>query len=150
MTLRYSPHPIDFYGTANQSRILQEDPAAWNLAYLSWDFDSPKVWPDPQFSTHVRRTLQFVVESGKLDLIDEVPASLTVRGFLMRPAPMAVRLLLRMSRVAELPLAKAYGATWIATIQERSHKYREPFDMLLDFPVGARLAQAAEVIRRVK
>lgn len=149
MTQRYSPHPIDFYSTANQSQILQNDPAAWNLAYLSWDFDSHKVWPDPQFSTQVRRSLQFVVESGKLDLIDEVPASLTVRGFLLRPAPMAVKMLLGMRRLAELPLSKAYGATWIATIQERSHNYREPHDAVLDFQVDA-MKQALEVIRRVK
>lgn len=70
--IRYSPVPIEEYGApTSSSGFLKDDQDAWNLAYLSWDFDKCKTWPDPHFSTHVRRTLQFVIASGALDLSNE-------------------------------------------------------------------------------
>lgn len=83
---RYSLEPIDFYKFATLFRFLVEDPIAWDLAYLSWDFEAGKDIPDPQFSTCVRRTLQFITSSGRIDLTNEAALDLTVRGLMLNPA----------------------------------------------------------------
>lgn len=135
--IRYSPVPIEEYGApTSSSGFLNDDQDAWNLAYLSWDFDKRKTWPDPLFSTHVRRTLQFVIASGALDLTNEANTSRTVRGFLRAPAPAAAYQMTRMRRVKELPLYLAYGEEWLNRVNARARNYREPHDARFDFAIN--------------
>ncbi|MBK1683931.1 hypothetical protein [Rhodoferax fermentans] len=134
--VRYSPLPIESYSFSAKSQILTEDPDAWNLAYLSWDFETCQRWPDPNFSTHVRRTLQFVPTTGKLDLAGSEHIRDTVRWMVRNPAPRVVKLLLAMPRFKELPLYQAYGDTWAETILARSFLYREPDDQIFDVEIN--------------
>lgn len=134
--IRYSPKPIEHYGTpTSTSTFLKPDPAAWNLAYLSWDFDKCKVWPDPHLSTHVHRTLQFVIATGAIDLAGSVDIGKKVRGFLLAPAPAAAYQISSMRRVKELPLYLAYGEEWLNRVNARARDWREPHDERFDFAI---------------
>lgn len=135
MTERYSPKDVEKYAGPSRSLILNADAQAWNLAYLSYDFEAHVYHPDPHFAVHVRRTLQFVLMTGELDLSGNVPMNLTVRGLLTRPAPYAARQILRMKRHRELALHQAYGSRWLVTLDERSHKFVAPYDPAYDAPV---------------
>lgn len=148
-TTRYSPEPIGSYRFAPLYKFLTDDPVAWDLAYLSWDFEACKEPPDAQFSTVVRRTLQFVTASGRIDLANTQPPNLTVRGLMRHPAPRAVKLILDLHRLPELPLFQAYSTRWLDTFQTRSHLYREPHDKDFDFDVNV-LTQATEVISKFR
>lgn len=125
---RYSPKPITAYGMSAGSNLLTSDVAAWNLAYLSWDVENRALWPDPYFSTHVRRTIQFVIAEGRSDITGTTPDDESVRGYFLLPAPRAVYLVQRMEHFSELPMFKAYGEVWRETIISRSHLYREPHE----------------------
>lgn len=134
--IRYSPNPIENYGSpTSTSGFLKDDQEAWNLAYLSWDFDKRKTWPDPHFSTHVRRTLQFVIDTGALDLTGEISSGKKVRGFLRGPAPAAAYKLTHLPRVKELPLYLVYGEKWLERVNDRARQYREPHDERFDFAI---------------
>lgn len=148
--IRYSPNAIESYGApTSSSNFLKDDHAAWNLAYLSWDFDKCKTWPDPNFSTHVRRTLQFVIATGGLDLTDDVNVYKKVRCFLLGPAPAAAYQINNMQRVTELPLYLAYGEAWLARVNARARNYREPHDERFDCAIDD-LSMSCEVIRACK
>lgn len=146
---RYSPEPIESYRFATLFKFLVDDPIAWDLAYLSWDFEAGKDIPDPQFSTNVRRTLQFVTRSGVIDLANEAPPAATVRGLMRHTPPRSVKLILGLPRLVELPMFKAYGPPWAKTLQSRSRLYREPHDAGLDFEIKV-LTQATEVIAKFR
>lgn len=149
MTTRYSPNPIDGYPRAAVFKMLREDAAAWDLAFLSWDFEDTSRTPDPHLSVNVRRTLQFVIKDGSLDLTGALPDSMKVRGLLRHPAPCAAKLIRELPRVKELPMFKAYGPAWLETLESRSHLYQEPYDKAYDFDV-ADLTQATEVIAKIR
>lgn len=123
---------IKTFSSFASSLILNDDEAAWNLAYLSYDFEKLRSHPDPHFSTHVRRTLQHVLLTGETDLAGKVPAHLTVRGFFRFPPPKAMFQLLAMKRREALPLFKAYGTGWLVLAEQRSHLWQEPYDSALD------------------
>jgi hypothetical protein len=134
---RYSPRPLAEYredvslqqigapdsaivvGPAG-SALLRGDTEAWNLAYLSHDFDTQLMYPDPQFTTHVRRTTQFVISSGSLDLAEEVPDRAKVRSLLRLPPLAAARAIVALPRVKQLPLYQAYGQGWLDTLMRRA------------------------------
>lgn len=147
LDMHYSPCPPTNYSWGKVG-LLAGDAEAWNLAWLSHPVDrSPH--PDPNFSTLIRRTLQFVVATGKIDLIDAHPDNAKVRGFLRRPAAQAVLKITTMEHLIDTPLFAAYGSSWTDTLRERSRLYREPFDLVLD-RVPASLTQALAVIDRCK
>lgn len=146
---RYSPEPIGSYRFASLYKFLVEDPAAWDLAYLSWDFEAARKPPDANFSVSVRRTLQFDLVAGKLDLTGEAPPSHTIRGLLQHPPPRAVKLITEHPKLRELQLFKAYGTIWLETLLKRSHLYREPHNKDYDFEVHV-LTQATEVIAKIR
>lgn len=137
----YSPQPAASYSSGN-SGILAGDPEAWNLAWLS---HGETFHPDPHFTTVVRRTLQFVLETGGIDLIDQVPTIAKVRGLMRFTPPQAVGELLQARYLTDMPLYATYGRTWINTIVARARLYREPEHMVLDMPVTD-LTQARVVI----
>lgn len=143
---RYSPKPISAYGFSASSTLLNTDVAAWNLAYLSWDVDNKVMWPDPYFSTHVRRTIQFVIADGVSDVTGMTPDSESVRGYFLLPAPRAVLLVQGMRHFSSLPMYKAYGEVWRETIVARSHMYRDA----QEYP-EVKITQATlDLIRRLK
>lgn len=146
---RYSPEPIGSYRFAPLFKFLLEDPVAWDLAYLSWDFEKAKTPPDANFSTHVRRTLQYDLVAGRLDLTGEAPESNTLRGMLRHPAPFVAKLICEFPKLHELQLFRAYGTTWLRTLELRSHLYREPHNKEYDFEVKV-LTQATEVIAKLR
>lgn len=132
---RYSPKPIAAYGMSAGSSLLKDDIAAWNLAYLSWDMESNLLWPDAYFSTHVRRTLQYVIEDGFVDIGGTRDPRDLVRSYLLLPPPRAVYLMQKLPGFKNLALYKAYGEPWRQMIEHRSRTYREPFEPALDFDV---------------
>ncbi len=143
---RYSPEPVEAYKHASMFKFFAVDEATWNLAYLSWDFEAKRDMPDPHLSVHCLRTLQFVVETGEIDLTDSLPEKCKVRGLMSCPAPQAVHRLTNLSRVKELPLFRAYGQKWLDTMVARSRLYREPDDAEFDFEIK-NVAQALDVIQ---
>jgi len=123
--IRYSPKPRDqyfrrvggnVYGPAG-SKLLDKV-EIWNLAYLSFDYDSFLEHPDPLFTTHVRRTAQSRLD-GSGAAPNECPTKL-VMSLLTLPAPRFTYLVLRNKPLLQsLPLFRAYGATWLQSIVER-------------------------------
>lgn len=144
---RFSPEPIGAYKYASMFKLLAQDEVTWNLAYLSWDFEAKKGIPDAHFSVHCHRTLQFIFDTGELDLVGAISDKYKVRGLMTCPSPQAVRLIANLSRVKELPLYRAYGHSWLDTLLARSRLYREPVDAEFDFEVKS-LAQALSVIEK--
>ena len=144
---RYSREPLEAYKHASMFKLLADDEVTWNLAYLSWDFESRRATPDSHLSVNCHRTLQFVVETGELDLIGSIPNKFKVRGLMSCPAPQAVQRIANLSRVKELPLFRAYGQNWLDTLLARSRLYREPDDIEFDFEIKG-LAQAISVIQK--
>jgi hypothetical protein len=128
--------------------MLREDPAAWDLAWLSWDFESDRL-PDMHFSVNIRRTLQFVIRDGGLDMTGDLPDHLKVRGLMKYTAPRAVKLILDMPNAHKTHMFLAYGTDWLQTLQARSHLYRAPYDKAYDFDVED-LTQATEVIAKTR
>ncbi len=145
--MRYSPHPPQAYGWG-KGGITQGDPEAWNLAWLSHDLTKQPM-PAPNFSTLIRRTLEFVLASGRIDLTDSYPASEKVRGFLQMPPAQAVQKILTMEHLIDTPMFAAYGSNWTDTLLERSRLYREPLDPVLDRTVPD-LTQALAIIDHCK
>lgn len=138
MTIRYSPKPIEAYGTVvrvqrvgaqdtelavgpHTSPLLANDPEAWNLAFLSFPYEDDTYGNAPAFSVHIRRTLQVDVATGELD-ITETQAGLRVRLFLRYPPLKAVRLLLGLQPhvLRKLPMHLQYGDGWLEAIQQRA------------------------------
>ena len=148
MTIRYSPKPISDYRLPSLSPLLSEDAAAWNLAYLSFDWESVTKFPDPRISVAVRATLQFVPETGQIDLLNQQPQR-TVRTLVALPPPALALRLLKMPRRKELPLYVFYGATWLETLMRRAELYREAYDPLHDEPITD-VSAASDLIRKVK
>lgn len=143
---RYSPKPISAYGMSAGSNLLTSDVAAWNLAYLSWDMENRPMWPDPNFSTRVRRTIQFVVADGVSDVTGMTPDDESVRGYFLMPAPRAVHLVQQMLHFKELPMYKAYGEAWRKMMVERSYLFRDPHE----YPEVTVTQATLDLIRRLK
>jgi hypothetical protein len=129
--VRYSPQPLSFYSAKvhgvrigpMQSPFFADDPEAWNLAFLSHDYESSLLHPDPNFTVHVRRTIQTVIATGLPDLTNLVPAELSIRGQLRLPASVAAAFLLYKlpcNIVEMLPLFKAYGRPWLEMLERRA------------------------------
>lgn len=147
MNIRFSPRPVTDYGVPSKSAILSNDHEAWNLCYLSFDWETHTHHPDPQFSVNILRTLQFVPETGEIDIARECPEH-TVRAFLRTTPHVAVKRILSMPRVSSLPMVRAYGAGWLKTISDRAAMWREPYDEVLDQEVTD-FTQALQLIAKL-
>ena len=125
--VRYSDRPMSAYvrkiGTVEigpaTSRLL-DTTQAWNLAFLSFDFDAHLDHPDPQFTTLVRRTLQTKLDGSGCDLAIGSPFEAAVGSWLVLPAPRFSYLVKQHRVLVDLPLYQAYGHQWLKTIEERS------------------------------
>ena len=128
---RYSPKPIQEYDKVLAGKVygpstskLLDTTEAWNLAFLSHDFESDFQHKDPLFTTHVRRTAQTRLDGTGLG-IGQDPATL-VGSLLTLPAPRFVYLISQNEKLLEsLPLYAAYGDAWLKIIAAR--------DRLCDF-----------------
>jgi len=144
--IRYSPEPITHYRSAKLFKFLAVDALAWNLGYLSFDFENLKSQPDSHFSVNVHRTLMFVIATGGIDLAGQLPDRDKVRGLMHGPAAQVAHKIASLTFVKQLPLYLAYGAPWLALLQQRAQAWREPHDAQFDFAVPD-CSQALELIR---
>lgn len=128
--VRYSPKPlIEYqanykgrpYGPATSS-LLTASPEAWNLAYLSHDYDSLLQPADPYFTTNVRRTVQSRLDGSGPDLSGTVPPKQLVQGMLHLDAPRFVYLIQKRPHLRTLPMYLAYGESWVQTMEQRARK----------------------------
>jgi len=143
---RYSPEPITHYPSAKIFKLLAADALAWNLAYLSFAFENRKSQPDPHLSVNVFHTLRFVLATGAIDLADRCQPSDKVCGLMHGPAAQVAHKIATLACVKQLPMYLAYGAPWLALLQQRAQAWREPHDAQFDFAVPD-CSQALEVIR---
>lgn len=152
MILRYSHHPIEDYSKVSAngihfgpagSKLLGSSPEAWNLAWLSHPYETRMDHPDPQFTVHVRRTTQYVLATGELDLAGSQPARYCIKGWLSLPAPKAVHLIATFPARHELPLFKAYGPDWLRMIYQRSWLCQPPASVEHDPLTDTELARQA-------
>ena len=124
--MRYSPRPIEDYGRVvggkfigpRTSLLLREEVERWNLAFLSFDYDARPVPQNPQFTSLVVKTVATRLDTGEIDYNASGP--MLVRSLLKLPAPQFVKVIEVHSILAQLPLYKALGDAWLATIKERS------------------------------
>lgn len=127
-TMRYSPRPISGYVTRigdatwgpAQSRLLKR-PGAWNLAYLSHDYDKTPQPADPNFTVHVFYSIKYDWVKNVVDLGDASPFEHTIACKLTLPAPAFVKWLHDNPSIHHgIPLFQAYGQAWLETVTERS------------------------------
>ena len=148
INVKYTP-PIGNFPKAGMFKFLHTDQAAWDLGYLSWDFDKGEGYPDAHFSVNILQTLQFVIKTGAVDMAKTLPASELVRGMIKGPAPMIAKALVGFPRLQETRMFLAYGGKWLETVQSRSYLYREPYDVKYDAEV-ADMTAAMGVLSRLK
>lgn len=127
--LRYSDKPIEAYGQLVDGEhrgpaalsLLREDLQAWNLTYLSFDFEANPSIPPPEFMYLLARTLRTDLESGIVCSTSELLAhEATIRPLLQRSPRGFAMALLAHPRVRELPLYKGFGEAWLSRVFERS------------------------------
>jgi hypothetical protein len=145
--VRYSNKPIEeykqvingrVYGPASSAILCEHQ--AWNLAYLSHDFDSCFSHPDPYFSTNVRRTVQSRLDGFGPDIIGEHQPEELVQAMLNLIAPRFVYLIRRSPILESLPMYLAYGPSWVDLIDHRARLITT--DHYEDPPVEVSLAKA--------
>lgn len=125
--IRYSPKPLsDYKRTINHRELgpatsaLIDTPETWNLAYLSYDFESRLDHPDPQFTTNVRRTCQSKLDGSGFDLTQSQASPHLLGSMLSLPAPRFVHLIRQHSALTTFPMYTAYGEKWLETMEERA------------------------------
>lgn len=126
--IRYSPQLIGAYGKhvhgfdigPGSSTMLQA-PAAWNLAYLSHDYEAEPEHKDPTFNVLVSQTSRWFLTGGSFDLTGTGVEFTIGRWLLSLPAPRFVFMVKNHRVLPELPLFKRYGQAWLDTIDARSH-----------------------------
>ena len=148
--IRYSPRPIEEYGKPNSparpanSRLLS-DPAAWNLAFLSFDYGTAVMHPDPNFTTLVRRTVQSALDGSGPDLTGVKGDHELVGHWLYLTPPEFVYQVTRHSVLKSLPMYQAYGQEWLRTIDHRAYM----LGASKPDPVLAPLVEACEVLQKI-
>jgi hypothetical protein len=170
--LRYSPKPIDDYNATikgpdgpllcgpGTSEMLRGDVEAWNLAYLSHDYDRRAEHPDPDFTVIVRRTTNLVLSSGTVDVAGKMPAAHKLRHLLKLPAPIFVSRMQALNCVSNgktvrlldrMPIYQKYGDAWLHFVTERAwHCLRAP--VATEFQPGDEVndvSQAAGILKDI-
>ncbi len=121
----YSPRPLATYikisnkiayGPATSN--LLTIPEAWNLAYLSHDYDAQLKHPDPNFTVNVRRSVRFRLDGSGSDLVSE-EINEQLGSLLNLPAPRFVYLLKQHHAFRRFPMYVEYGEAWLETIGKR-------------------------------
>lgn len=126
--IRYSPRPISDYKAGSQGReygpatsSILIKPGAWNLAYLSYDFERSLMHPDPHFTVNIRRTTLMQLDGSELDLAGVLPAAGAVESLLHLPAARFFYQIARHPVLVKLPMYLANGPAWLKTIEGRSY-----------------------------
>ena len=154
--MRYSAKPIEGYGRTVDGRFLgpsnlpalKLDLEAWNLAYLSFNFDAKPVCPFPEFGHLVARTLRTDLTTGVSHLAGvHLPRHLTMRPFLRQPPREFVTTMLAHPNVRLLPLYKGFGEDWLRVMFERSWIGGEVADDELEEEAG--LLEMRRLLERV-
>ena len=154
--LCYSPRPLATYkakgvkidyGPATSAMLTS--PEAWNLAYLSHDFETRLQHPDPNFTVLVKRTVQFRLDGSGSDIVSEGVSGL-FGSLLNQPAPRVVYLLRQHPALTQLPLYVAYGEAWLEVMGQRERLCcaELPDDRLLQ-PEPTDLQDARDVLARI-
>lgn len=134
-TIRYSPKPVEAYvktykvqtiGRPDEyirvgpavSRLLTDDNDTWNLAYLSHDYEDVLLHSDALFTTHVRRTVQTLLDGSGLDLAGQAPVNRCIRSFVRQPPEKAAYLLRNFAFVKQTPMYVHYGEAWLNKVDE--------------------------------
>ncbi len=151
--LRYSPQPIEaysvIYGDSQfgpaQFRLLREA-AAWNLAFLSHDFDKKFHPDDAKFSVHVRRTLQTPLSGEDIDITVAEPFAGCIGSLLYLSAPIAVYRLSKLKHLTALPMYRAYGPCWFAMMDARAKVFSVSDDA---FPKVRDMRQAKTLLKAI-
>lgn len=121
---RYSPLPAGEYRVYGQ--LAKASPAAWNLAYLS--FDHERKTAHPLFGNAVHQTLYSSLTSVKANCYTpgmEVVEDTIIPTLALNPVAFAFRVAgLPLWKLRHLPLFvfhEAAGSCWIKTMQDRAH-----------------------------
>lgn len=146
--IRYSPRPISDYTKTHAgvelgpgTSVMLKPAQAWNLAYLSYDYDKSIQHPDPEFTVLVRRTCQTKLDGTGLDVVGNSGVPL-VESLLELPAARFVHLITQHPALKTLPMFTAYGQPWLDTITARSYKCQtdeSPPDNVVDFSAARAL-----------
>lgn len=127
--MRYSAKPIECYGRVVDGElrgpstlpVLKNDLEAWNLAYLSFNFDAQPVCPFPEFGYLVGKSLRTDLTTGVSHPPGvPLPRQLTMRPFLRQPPREFVSTMLAHPMLRKLPLYKGFGENWVRVLFERS------------------------------
>lgn len=147
--IRYSPRPQQEY--VGNAKGTPFGPAAsglittiqtWNLAYLSFDFEKSLMHPDPHFTTNVLRTCQMRLDGGGVDMIGKYSHRELFGSLLDMPAPQFVHTVTNHPLLPSLPIYKAYGPSWLMTIDKRARLCCAddvPDDAITDLSLAASL-----------
>ena len=149
---RYSPRPIDAYsrnvrgvvvGPAS-SCVLNWDGEAWNLAWLSHEYETMREPADPRFTTLVQQSVNMVRASGRIDITGLLDPSQTMRGLLqLAPEEFMYRAETDGS-ITRTALYAAYGDAWLDRVRERAHAGWQRAEQ----STGMRLSVAASILAR--
>lgn len=121
---RYSPLPIEDYSPRRgigpaYSLNLRSDAEAWNLAWLSHPYEKQAEHIDPEFTRHVKYSVNMLRGTGAIDRVGRFGAGSTVRGLLRLP-PNEFWFSINGSIAQRLPLYSIYGDQWLHTVMTRS------------------------------
>jgi hypothetical protein len=120
--IRYSPKPIESYHVGHplapmKSRLLT-DPATWNLAYLSHDYEEQPAHHDPDFTTLVRKSSQMSLDGSGWGVGH--PRETLLASWLDLPPARFMYLLIRNERLLfSLPIYQAYNLEWLKNSMHR-------------------------------
>lgn len=120
---RYSPLPRTAYREPAKSSFLVPLPA-WNLAWLSHPFDSPRAKAHPTFTTAVWYTLQTRLSDGVVDMVGNEPKQNTLYSFFVKPPEEAVACVAQYLHHRKLPLYSLLGDEWLVRMHERLGRSR--------------------------
>jgi hypothetical protein len=149
--IRYSPRPLESYqtgepgsryGPATSTLLSRQE--AWNLAYLSFDYEEALQPLDAHFTVHVRRTCQTRLDGNGIELVASDDRIL-VSSWLRLPAPRFVHLIKAHKHLRDIPMYVAYGDQWVSTIEHRAHlcqTHEDPPDNVVDFSAARALLEA--------
>jgi hypothetical protein len=144
-TILYTPAPPDVTGLFS-SPLLKHDREAWNLAWMSRPCGLyPGEQPDPNFTSLVFQTVQFVPATGEIALAGQVPDCRLVRSLMGLPPPAVLKRIVELDLHMQMPLYEAYGHAWIDTMSYWARWYRVPEHPVLDRPIH-QLGQAQQAL----
>lgn len=155
LTIRYSPKPRESYKQVRPgfalgpaTCALLDAPEAWNLAWLSHDYDQCMEHARPNFTVLVRLTCLTRLDGSGLGLADSL--ELLVGSLLLLPAPRFVHLIRQSPLLPQLPLYLAYGDAWLQDIEQRSHFCLAEADSESTVDVVTDLSQAQSLLDRIR